>query len=220
MAISIDSSTSAAQSAGSTTRMLGGIVVGGTGKLMIACVFHDNNGVGVIDVTFAGVNALTQITPPTSQNFVGLSVWHKTNPSVTTGSVVATMIDSGLCSAIAVHVIDGADLGTIFRDIDQTSGGGTATGTLTLTTLAGDLVLDFANVYAPSTTGMTQGAGQTEKYNFTTTTGEVAGSSKAAAGASTGMSYSWTDSITFAYQAVAIMPVGAAPTVNAYYAQQ
>lgn len=208
--ITLDATRTGTQAAGSTTRTLTSVVVSSVsnGGLLLVAVDYDNNVGSALDCTYNTSETMTLVSVISGVNYAGQTVFELRNPSVTTASVVCHLTDAGLVSSIQAMSLHGVDQLTPIRDYDTAGGTGMAAGTLTLTSVSGDMVIDFAHMHNPSTTGMTPGVGQTERYDINASDFSAAGSTKVATGTSTSMSYSWTDNITNVHTALGLKPTG------------
>jgi hypothetical protein len=208
-AIVLDATHTGTQTTGSTTRTLTSVVTSSTSNaILIVALDYDNNTQTGSGCVYNTTETMTLLGYISGVNYHGTSIYYPKAPSVTTASVVCSGVDTSLTSSISALSLHNVDQTNPFRDVDTGNGTGTTTGTLTLTTVSGDFVIDFVGEYNHATPGMTPGAGQTEIYDYTATSGQVAGSTRTASGTTTGMVYSWTDSRAFVHTAMALTPAG------------
>ena len=121
------------------------------------------------------------------------TLWYLINPPVGTADIVATHTNDTYIAHMQVFDFKGADITSPLRTIvkELSTDSGVHTADLTVTTVAGDIVIDY--ITCDNSYGVTVGAGQTEVANGPATGGgafEFGSSHEAASGVSTVMS--WT----------------------------
>ncbi len=172
--------------------------------------------------TFNG-DALTEQTGASIQqgSFTTAGIWTRVAPDVATGNLVVNF-GSSIEAAVCGLSLYGVDQSTSIRDSDETSGTSTS-GTLTLTTVAGDIVFYVVYVAAaggdPTALDHTAGSATGETEIGEAVPGGAAdrvGCAYAtAAGSSTQIGYSWSNSNKFALVAVSVAPAAAAAATSA-----
>jgi len=187
-------------------------------KLLLCFVGHDGNNTADVDAYTHNGDSLTVQAEVTDGIAATAELWYRkeedvgVNLSATTNDIGFTVYIGGGC--IALYNVGQT---TTFRDSDSASGGVDAanTSTLTLTTQAGDWVVDCIYLRDGVTpTGVITAAAGTMIEEMDVDGGNgfrrIACRKTTASGGSTAAQFNWTDASEFAHVAVAVMPVGGA----------
>ncbi|HEX9895911.1 MAG TPA: hypothetical protein VGA78_18410, partial [Gemmatimonadales bacterium] len=199
----------------------------GTNKVLVVGVniYHATSGTmaSVASMTYAGQPMTFLATAIDNAAFgsnrIRSELWYIKDPTTGTNDVFMTFDIN--CRAVAGAItFTGVDQTTPFGSAG-TNGGNDTTPTVTLSSAAGELVVDTVGIrnIATNTVTLTAGANQTERYNDRTgiddTNSVGAGSEEAGAGSVT-MSWTSSEARLWAIVAAPLKPAGgSAPTVDA-----
>lgn len=188
----------------------------GSNRILIVGVSIDRTStVSVINTVTYGGTALTNIGNTTSTSSVmRISLWRLVSPAVGTANVVVTPVGGNSTDFVA-----GA---TSYRGVDQTTPlgtfaeatGGSGTPTVNVSSATNELVVDAVAVDgALLGNSISEGAGQTERYNVNTAGllgGGMIGAGSTEPGAAT-VTMSWTQNGLNGRWAIGAVPLKPAP---------
>jgi hypothetical protein len=188
--------------------LTGDITVGsGSGRaLIVSCQVRDDDGAPVVTgVTFKGSETFTQLAAVSdSSGYNHTSIWGLLAPTSGTGEVAAAMNRTANYST-GMKIIEMTGVkqsGTIATTLSGSASSATSQSQA-ITTTAGQIVIDTISLQNTDGTGGSVGASQTQVGNITT--GGKGGSYETAAGTSTTMSWSWTNSSNILWAIAAII---------------
>lgn len=187
----------------------------GTNRYMVCGVATQNNGRTATSVVFNAAESLSLLDTHSTDD-TGTSTqahaeyWYIVNPSAVTANVVVTMNSATALSFGCVA----------FSDVDQTTphgtpaedGARTNTSSVTVTSATGEVVVDVTSIRV-GTTGITEGAGQTNRVDRQSAAGVgnvTLGMSTEAGAASVTMSWTVDDATVKTWAVVAVSLKGAA----------
>jgi hypothetical protein len=183
------------------------------------------------NVTASAFNTTESCTKLGSQNGssgnLNVTLWYRLSPSVTTANATLTGGNAAntVIGAISAYNVNQS---TPFRDqsganYKQTTVSATTTASLTMDTIAGDLVVAviLAGNSVSNVTNLVPGGSQVEKWDVANGGLNFArggASTLLASGTSTVMSYTWTNNEVAVLMAFVLTPVsGAGPLFKRYY---
>lgn len=212
-AISVNTSGINTSGTSQTTQTVSLTVGSGSDKLLIGGYGTLNDDVAM-SFTFNG-DALTQLGEIQTGASSSAGIWYRKEPDVATGDLVVTF-SSGAQSGVCGLALNGVDQTSTFRDTDETQSSATTSRTLTLTTVAGDIVVYVLHVYegnGGSTGALTHDGGSATgevEIGDVLTNGDgqvrFGCSYVVATGTSTEVTYSWANSSRAAMEATAVAP--------------
>jgi len=197
----------------------GALVSGSANRLLLAFTTFNSDSEATTSVVFNTSEAMTRQDGASivSAGFTEVQTWALTNPTPTTANIVATTSFNNSSSIYAVS-LSGVNTAAPVRSVgEQQNGAGSAMATtnITLTTVAGDLVVFGVFARTPNVTdpgNMVASVGTELEDLFVN--GANTRSSFAyvvASGTSTTVSYSWTNPAYYVFAAVAVAPADATP---------
>lgn len=216
MAITLDAADGFSEANPDTVHTLTGFTVANQAdRFFLGGVGIDSSFDNVSSVTFNG-DALTQNAGASisEAGFATAQWWSRVSPDIATGDYEATMGSSNRCALFAVSLY-GVDTADPFRDQDEAAGNTGTSSQLTLTTVAGDLVLSMIflrNETSDPGNLVPDDGTEIEELHPVSNNANIRSSalSKVAVGVSTAVGWSWTNATTpFAHVAVVIKPAAA-----------
>ncbi len=218
-AISVDTSGSFTDGSNSPTHTLTGFTVASQSDRVLIATYGSNDVGLASSITFNG-DSLTNIAGAdvTTGGSAASGIYYRIAPDIATGDVELTLFNTPRGGVCALSLF-GADQSSPITDSDETTGNTETSGTLTLTTVAGDYV-----VYAIEVRDENGGLGaldhtagsassETEIADLVLSGNERHGCSYVvASGTSTQIGYSWNVSTEWALVAVVVTPSAIATT--------
>jgi hypothetical protein len=213
MAVAYVSDVSAQDITGVPTTLTIPSVNGGGGNSLWILVTWRDSGQSITGVTYNGsATGITQVTGSPVNGSVSAAIYYLASPSGT-ADVVVTWNGAPFRIYGTAVVVSGSDTSALVTDYDEEFGTGeSTTGDLTLTTVAGGLVLSVIQTRADEGIAPS-GAGQTERAQENGTANDVhAASTTDASGTSVTVGWDWTTAVGWAHAAVSIAPSSSGTT--------
>ncbi len=176
LAITSNGTATSTQTTGATNLTWSHTVNSGTDRVLIVELSIDGLGAGVSSVTYGGV-AMTQVGRGAANHAV--EIWSLVNPTVGTANVIASF-GATTAAAGGATTFNGVNQGTPTGTFASASGTGT-TASVTVSSVAGDLVIDAQ--YWKDTSANLVGAGQISQWSASNAT--MLGGSTTETGAAT-----------------------------------
>lgn len=192
MAVALDTTSAVT---GTTTSLTVSHTTSGSDRVMYVGVLIDSGSAFEPSVTYNGVS-LTKIVEVETSRYIGL--FRLIAPDTGAHDVVVSSLPGGGAQAVVARTFTGVDQ-TTPEDTPVTSNGTGASVTNDVASAIDDLVADLFQCNNTSN-ALTVGAGQTEQANAENTGHTYGASTEPGAGTVT-MSWSWSNSVTFAHVA-------------------